>query len=202
MDNTADRQWDKVIWPEEFFVKYFQMTISEFQAEMDDYAGYLSYRVERDLYEVILDKGMGLSLEDLHLKLQWNEPLRTVCAIVLSQGIFQLSERDFFDDDNPGHALKFVDDVDGDALNLICLFPNEIGRALLRILILRGQVFRHIHRVEGGKEQTWPQFLAELNTNRDLWPGLFQPLFSALRHLDFKEIWQAQDLDKLLLSEE
>lgn len=130
-----------------------------------------------------------------------DEPLRTACALVLSQGIFELGEHDFFDDGNPGHALEFVEDEDEETLPFTCLFPNEIGRAFLRILILRGQVFRHIRRVESGKEQTWEQFISELNTNHDLWPGLFQPLFSALRHLDFKEIWRERDLNDLLYDE-
>ncbi len=196
MDDTGNRQWDEEV------IKYLQMTIAELQAELDLCMGYLIYRVERDLYEVIADEGISdLSWESLHSQLKWNEPLRTASAVVLSQGIFELTESDYFDDDNPGHELDFLDDMEEDTLHYTRIFPDEIGRAFLRILVLRGQAFRYARQVENGEEQTWKQFLNELNTNAKLWQELSHSLINALRHLNFKSAWMNWDLEEYLFEE-
>lgn len=73
--------------------QYIQKFRAKLSAELDVYAAYLCFRVQRDLYEVLTEEGLfgNLPWEALILQLEWNEDLRTAASFVLLYGILRNS---------------------------------------------------------------------------------------------------------------
>lgn len=166
------------------------------------YVDYLSYRVQRDLYELV--KGDGrLELEDL----SWREFVEALCYqkqsvkaafIVARQTIMQFLTSGYFNFDSADVHLSFDDDAlaeDGDTVRSARLFPAYKGEALINAILYRAEQVQYARQLNRGKEYTWEQFIAELSSDQVMWEETVDAFRDALVRLDFKPLWDSEELD-------
>lgn len=182
--------------------QYIQKFRAKLSAELDVYAAYLCFRVQRDLYEVLTEEGLfrNLPWEALILQLEWNEDLRTATSFVLLYGIFLLSESDYFDTPPISPDDDFLNN-EPDILRGARLFSDESGRKVIQLLMLRVQYFQKLRQDQQETRQSWKEFLKDLSTNEAVWQEFLRGFRHALRYLDFKPLWRQRELKSLFADE-
>lgn len=126
----------------------------EDQAEVDAYAALLSYRVQRDLYEVLVDSGdyANMYWDEFCAIFQRNQRMQVAAISVLKRGILLYCTEESYDFDLSTELTPFqerdledstTDDAGDDRMNFIRLFPDEIGRIYVDTVMLHGQITQY-----------------------------------------------------------
>lgn len=104
----------------------------------------------------------------------------------------------YFNFDNSDISLSFDDDAlaeDGDTLHSARLFPAHKGETLINAILYRAEQVQYARQFNRGKEYTWEQFISELSTNQVMWEETLNAFHDALERLDFKPLWNSEELD-------
>ena len=78
------------------------------------------------------------------------------------------------------------------------LFSVEEGRALVESILLTAEVVQYKRQLAEGKGYSWEYFLAEMSENPSLWDETLMAFRDALMKLNFKPLWQSEQLEQLV----
>ena len=177
----------------------------EDQDEIDAYAQYLTYRVQRDLYELCREKAGGLPDGWL-----WDDFVLAVCSIKRLRdaaiAVFRRTLSDFLHHDAfhfHTENINFLDPADvrgqrNDSFRCSQLFPAEKGRAIVCAILFRCEIAYYHDQLNAGRDYTWEQYLKELLERQQMWDALVTAFRDALTRLDFKPAWESEETVKLL----
>lgn len=100
-----------------------------------------------------------------------------------------ISLMDILDEDEPG-------DKDG-VLRAVRLFSDDYGEGLVDLFLLNAEALFYNEQLKNGKIYTPEKYLAELEKNKPMWNILQNAFYDAVKRLDFRVGWLAEDLDEV-----
>lgn len=170
--------------------------------EVDTYWRYLSYRVQRALFEVCQEDPIltGISWNDFKDIMRHRKQVREAALRVLCQTI----ERYSLDSSPPSSEIEFfrpsdIEDADDEVVvHAIKIASSKKGHALVELLFLRVEIFFYREQIQSGKEYSWESFVQELLLGQRLWNTLRHKFHRILIRLDFKGAWQTMGTDIVL----
>ena len=175
------------------------------QEEIDVYARYLTYRVQRDLYELCQAEDGGLpddwSWDDFVLTIRSVKMLRNAAIAACWRTLRDFFHNGFFNFEAEDIHFFHADDVrDQRNGSLRCsqLFPAEERRAIVGAIFFRCEIAYYHCQLNAGKDYTWEQYLEELLERQQMWNALVTAFRDALTRLDFKPAWDSEELAALL----
>lgn len=167
---------------------------------VDDYAHYIAYRAQRDLYHYC--KRMGtISWPQFVSAMQHCEQARTAAAIVIretAKRFFADSDFDFEAKDRPFYLADDLADAENETTTCCKLFETNEGRRLILSIILRAEIAHYRYQLSQGKDYSWEPYLSDVMQNGQLWNELVLGFRDALLRLDFKTVWQSDKLEGLV----
>lgn len=179
---------------------HFYMTLKN-KDELDAYVCYLTYRVQRDLYELFQEDGQfcDMSWREFVWEIRHIKEIRDAAAMVArgtlkdfrSKRYFNFGVKDvklFLDSD--------MDDQDGNNIYSARLFSAEEGRALVESILLTAEVVQYKRQLARGKAYSWENYLAELSQKSSLWEETLMAFRDALVKLDFRPRWNSEQLEE------
>lgn len=194
MENILSSEGDMII------STHFYMTL-ENKDELDAYVCYLTYRVQRDLYELFQESGRlsDMTWREFVWHVRHMKRVRDAAAMVVretlrdfrSKGHFNFGVKDvklFLDSD--------MDDQDSSNIYSARLFSAEEGRALVESILLTAEAVQYKRQLARGKAYSWEGYLAELSQKSSLWNETLMAFRDALANLDFKPLWNSEQLEK------
>ncbi len=169
---------------------------------MDSYVYYLTYRVQRDLYELCKenDSFSDLSWDEFVLIMRQYKPARDISVGVIRKTVSNFLERGSFN--FQANSVEFFHDSDEagkeeDWLHFAQLFPTDIGCALISLLIFRAEFLQYRRQLCSGRDFSWETYLEELTQDPAMWNEIITAFRDAVVRLDFKPVWQLEGLKEL-----
>lgn len=172
--------------------------------EIDVLSCYITYRVERDLYEVCQEIGLlcDLSWADFVLLLRQHRPARAAAIVVVRETLRNFYSHGHYNFDVSDVQFTYDDDPDDDMLRCANLFSPEEGQSLIEGVLFRAEVVHYKHQLSAGKCHSWHQYLDGLKQDRSQWDKVIAAYHDALARLDFKPIWRSEQLEELVMQAE
>ena len=170
------------------------MTLED-KKELDAYVCYLTYRVQRDLYELCRESGElgGTSWKEFVWEMRSRERLRQAAAAVARETIEEFRSKSRFNFGVENVTLP----PDGGHIRSARLFSVEEGRAQVESILLTAEIVQYKRQLARGKAYSWEYFLAEMAQDQSLWRETLMAFRNALISLDFKPRWQSEQLEGL-----
>lgn len=182
---------------------HLYMTLED-KKELDAYVCYLTYRVQRDLYELCQEGGKigELSWQEFVWDIRHWKRLRFAAIIVLQETIKEFRRKGHFNFEAENVA-RFLDDSDmadrkDGNIYSSQLFPAEEGRAQVESILLTAEIVQYKRQLAMGKAYSWEYFLADMSQDQSLWNETLMAFRDALVNLDFKPLWQSEQLEELI----
>ena len=182
---------------------HLYMTLED-KKELDAYVCYLTYRVQRDLYELCQEGGKigELSWQEFVWDIRHWKRLRFAAIIVLQETIKEFRRKGHFNFEAENVA-RFLDDSDmadrkDGNIYSSQLFPAEEGRAQVESILLTAEIVQYKRQLAMGKAYSWEYFLADMSQDQSLWNETLVAFRDALVNLDFKPLWQSEQLEELI----
>lgn len=172
--------------------------------EIDVLSCYITYRVERDLYEVCQENGLccGLSWADFVFLLRQHKPARTAAIVVVRETLRNFYAYGHYNFDGSDVQFTYDDDPNDDMLRCASLFSSEEGQSLIEGVLFRAEVVHYKYQLRSGKCRSWHQYLDGLKQDRPQWDKVIAAYHDALARLDFKPIWKSEKLEELVMQTE
>ena len=164
--------------------------------ELKVYAGYIQYKVQRDLFELAEEAAPGtIDWENFILMMRGKKELRDICIDVIGQKL----ENAFFQYDfasQQSELFKHLDKIDGDMIRGARLFSDEDGALLVGLFLYFAEQthFNHL-RETIHPDYKWEEYRLDLQRNHELWMEVLTAFRNTILGLDFKEIWENVDFD-------
>ena len=164
--------------------------------ELLTYAGYIQYKVQRDLFEIVEEAVPGtMTWEDLILVLRIRKGLRDTCMDIIGRKL----ENAFFQYDftaRKADLSKHFDIFDGDMIRGARLFSDAEGILLVALFLFFAEQ-THFNYLQETKrpEYTWEEYYHDLQHDSDLWMEVLTAFRSTIMELDFKTDWQEDDCE-------
>lgn len=171
---------------------------------IDAYACYLAYRTQRDFYELCQERGQltGLSWERFVSAMLRCKRARDVAEIVLQETIKKISTTDHFNFDAENKLLyrdvDLADINENDILTYANLLNADKRYGLVLLVLLKVEIAQYCRQLNQGKDYSWEQYLLDVLQNRILWDEIILAFRDVLRRLDFKSVWQSENLEELI----
>lgn len=175
--------------------------------EIDTYMCILTYRIQRNLYTLYQGPPWygDLPWDYFVLILGSCQKARVAARIVLRRTL-----ENFFDhgeyrfDITPADLLHSMNELyaDGTILRATRLFPADEGRIAVEGILLHAEqaYYEYLSRVDSVRN--WHEYLSQLLHCPDQWNALRRAFYDALLRLDFRSVWQAEDLEDAISREE
>ena len=181
---------------------HLYMTLED-KNELDAYVSYLTYRVQRDLYELCKESGeLGeMSWREFVWDIRHQKRLRDAAVIVARETLKDFRNKRRFNFDAKNTALfSGADIADGKNGGIYSsqLFDDEEGRAQVESILLTAELVQYKRQLAKGKAYSWEYFLADLAQDISLWEETLIAFRDALMALDFKPLWQSERLEELM----
>lgn len=179
---------------------HFYMTL-ENKNELDAYVCYLTYRVQRDLYELFQESGRlsDLTWQEFVWHVRHMKRVRDAAAMVARETLKDFRKKGHFNFDVKEVELFLDSDMDdrrGGNIYSARLFSAEEGRALVESILLTAEVVQYKRQIAEGKAYSWEDYLAELSQKSSLWEETLMAFRDALANLDFKPLWNSEQLEE------
>ena len=180
---------------------HFYMGLED-KNELDAYVCYLTYRVQRDLYEILKESGQldGMSWREFVWGVRHTKWIRAAAVIVVQETLKDFRRQGRFNFGVKDVALSLDSDMDdprGGNIYSSRLFPTEEGRALVESILLTAEVVQYKRQLANGKTYSWEDYMAELAQGPSLWNETLMAFRDALVNLDFKPLWKSERLEEL-----
>lgn len=184
---------------------HFYVTLTN-KDELDAYVCYLTYRVQRDLYEILKESGQfdGVSWREFVWDVRHTKRVRTAAIIVAQETLKDFRNKGHFNFDVKDVKIFVDNDMDdrsGGNIYSAQLFSAEEGRAQVESILLTAEVVQYKRQLAGGKAYSWEGYLAELSQGTSLWDETLMAFRDALVNLDFKPFWKSERLKELFTNE-
>ncbi len=179
---------------------HFYMTL-ENKNELDAYVCYLTYRVQRDLYELFQESGRlsDLTWQEFVWHVRHMKRVRDAAAMVARETLKDFRKKGHFNFDVKEVELFLDSDMDdrrGGNIYSARLFSAEEGRALVESILLTAEVVQYKRQIAEGKAYSWEDYLAELSQKSSLWEETLMAFRDALVKLDFRPRWNSEQLEE------
>ena len=155
--------------------------------ELDSYAEFVQYRVQRDLYELSEERAPGnISWEDFVLLMRSAEELRDVSRAVICRRMKEA----FFDFDFTEKEIGLFRESDasaGDQPGGALLFSKAEGIILMGLLLYFAEC-AHFNRLQDTVRPgcRWEDYFHDLGHDSALWHTVLTGFRDAIQRLDFK----------------
>lgn len=151
---------------------------------LDDYAFYLEYRAQRDLYDFCRRVGR-LSWSDFVLAMRHCGQVRDAAGIVVREAVRRFVNTGCFNFDAEDRPLYTVEDLadaeDADCLVTCCkLYEPAVGRGFVLEILLKAEIAQYRRQLDRGKTCSWEEFLLDVTKNPDLWAEIMRAFCDAL----------------------
>lgn len=175
----------------------------ERRSEIDALSCYVSYRVQRDLYDLCRENGWfrDLPWAEFVLLMRANKPARNaaICVIFDTLSNFFVNERFNFD----AASVSMIyggegEDPNDDNISCAQLFSPDEGRAFIESFLFLTEITHYKRQLSQGKNYSWQQFLNQLEQDRTLWDEVLMGYRDALTRLNFKPAWETRRLEELI----
>lgn len=181
---------------------HFYMSIAD-EHELDTYVCYLTYRLQRDLYDVCKEGG---ELDDIPWSqfvwiMRHVEELRDMAAMVARETLKEFRRNGHLNFEVEHVELLNENDKEDEKDERIYssrIFSAEEGRALVKSILLKAEMEQYKRQLEKGKAYSWEDFLAELVQDKSLWNEVLMAFRDALARIDFKPLCRSDCLDELI----
>lgn len=162
----------------------------------------IEYKVLRALYE-ISQEGVPKGEE----KFSWDDCVKVMRAspelLNVAEPVVLYTMEDFiinigFDyEATGGHLIEENEPgmVNG-VLQAVKLFSEETGEYLYDFFFLNAEVMFYNQQLSAGKNYSWKEYLAEIQSDRSMWDKIIAAVHDAFRRMDFKVGWAADDLEE------
>lgn len=170
--------------------------------EVDIYAAYLSYRVQRDLYQVCQEAGIlpDCTWSEFVLEMRCNRPARETARAVVREALDRIYANEQYDFD--GANVQLLIDTDefseDDMLHCAAIFTEEEGRALVQEAVFRVELAQYKHLRQNRAGFTWEQYQDEMMQKEALNQQAFNTVRRLLLDQDFKPLWRSETLEQLV----
>ena len=187
------------IMQENFLDQYGDFVSLESQEDLDIHVSYISYRVESELYDLLLESG---DLEEMpwdefvSLLRHWPAALERSHAVArraffstLGDTSFQLflfKRREHFTE-------RDLSREENDNIPSAQILAEEEGRAMVGALLYRAQVIQYLLLRKEGEDCSWKEYLKKLAGNRILWGQVIRMMHNALANTAFRAAWEAEN---------
>ena len=173
--------------------------------KLNGYIFYLSYRVQRALYEIMQEEYGDFPWESFRIVMAYCEQVRKAADAVAFQvvknipvraGFFRFGIEDtplFFDDD--------IADAENDNTRVTCtkVFDSMRGYFFLQVITFKAEIDYYQRQIELGKKSFWEEYLEELKESETMRTEVSLSIRDALVRLDFREAWESrEDLEELI----
>lgn len=200
MSHTSEPQ-PGISSPEEIMASGSYLYIGS-DSLLDDYAFYLEYRAQRDLYDFCRRVG-GLSWSDFVLAMRHCGQVRDAAGIVVREAVRRFVNTGCFNfdaEDRPFYTAEdLADTEDADCLVTCCkLYEPAVGRGFVLEILLKAEIAQYRRQLDRGKTCSWEEFLLDVTKNPDLWAEIMRAFCDALLRLDFKTVWHSPELEELV----
>ena len=180
--------------------RYFTV---EGQGEIDALACYVSYRVQRDLYDLCRENGWfrDLPWAEFVLLVRANRSARSaaICVIFDTLSSFFSSEHYNFDATEVSMIYGGEgEDPNDDRISYAQLFSPDEGSAFIESFLLLTEITHYKRQLSQGIDCSWQQYLNRLDQNRTLWNEVLMGYRDALARLNSKPAWEARRLAELV----
>ena len=145
---------------------HLYMTLED-KNELDAYVCYLTYRVQRDLYELCKERGLlgEMSWQEFVWDVRHWKKLRDAAVIVAQETVKDARNKRNFNFDAKNITIFCDDDMadrkNGDIYSSR-LFDVEEGRAQVESILLTAEIVQYKRQLAGGKAYSWEYFLSDL----------------------------------------
>lgn len=178
----------------------------EGEKEINMYAQYLMYRLERDFYDLCKEDAecQMADLEwDIFIEAFYScTPVREAAEVVLRKTILDFpGEHGYFN--FKATDVHFLDESDeelavGDTIHAAKIFPLEKVAALVRWMLFQCEICFYQYQLNAGKDYSWNQYIDELAADRKMWDTVIDAFRDAITRLDYKPAWQLDNLEELV----
>jgi hypothetical protein len=171
--------------------------------ELDAYVIYLTYRVQRDFYEMCQAIGeiKDMSWEEFVQFTRHNNSTRQTAATVLKKTLQNFCNKGYFNFGVTEAELKLPPDTDSKGneqfLSAAKLFPDNMGRSIVESILAHAEFVQYKRQLNRGKNYSWEHYIDELIQDKQMWQETRMACIDALLRLDFKPVWQTEIFDTL-----
>lgn len=171
--------------------------------ETDALACYVSYRVQRDLYDLCRDNGWfrDLPWAEFVLLMRANRSARSTAIVVVFETLSTFFSSGHYDFDAKDVVLAYGgdgEDPDDDRISCAQLFLPDEGRLLIEGFLFLTEITHYKRQLSQGKDYSWPQYLDELERDRALWDEVVFGYRDAMARLNYKPAWESRRLMELV----
>ena len=173
----------------------------------DQYEKYSGWAGKSKSYIAFLFLGMALPLfpDDFFCYFSGLTKMKVdkfAAIIVLQETIKEFRRKGHFNFEAENVA-RFLDDSDmadrkDGNIYSSQLFPAEEGRAQVESILLTAEIVQYKRQLAMGKAYSWEYFLADMSQDQSLWNETLMAFRDALVNLDFKPLWQSEQLEELI----
>ena len=170
----------------------------------DVYGRYLAYRVQRDFYEICREKGMfdGLSWKEFVFAMRRYKRARDISEIALQKTVETFhanGDFNFGTADKPLYRDGDLADIgENDVATCASLLTADKRQGLALSILLRTEIAHYRRQLNQGKNYSWKQYLTDVLQNREMWDEIMLAFRDAMWRLDFKPVWQSEELEELV----
>lgn len=173
------------------------------QGEIDAFACYVSYRVQRDLYDLCRENGWfrNLPWAEFVLLMRANRPARNAAIAVIFETLKNFFTCERYNFDAAGVSMICGgegENSNDDRISCAQLFPPDEGHTFIESVLFLTEITHYKRQLSQGKDYSWQQYLNELEQDRTLWDEVLIGYRDALARLNFKPAWEARRLAELI----
>lgn len=176
---------------------------AERRGEIDALACYVSYRVQRDLYDLCRENGWfrDLPWAEFVMLMRASKSARSAAICVIFDTLSSFFTSEHYNFDAAGVSMIYGgegEDPNDDRISCAQLFSPDEGSAFIESFLLLTEIAHYKRHLSQGKDYSWQQYLNKLDQNRTLWNEVLMGYRDALVRLNFKPAWEARRLAELV----
>lgn len=172
--------------------------------ELEAYAIYLTYRVQRDLYEMCQAMGeiQDMAWEKFIYFMRRNGHAQSTAVMVMQKTLQNFRDRGELRFGITEAELELelpqgANRADDQFYSAAKLFSDDTGQLLVASILARVEFVEYRRQLDQGKNYSWEHYIDELSQGKQMWHETVMAFRDALLRLNFKPFWQAEVFDKL-----
>jgi len=161
--------------------------------QLKSYIFYLSYRVQRDLYEICEQKGIlhGKTWEDFVEYVRSYHVIRDTAVDVFKKTLEDFFQNGYYDFKTAKTEFRFDEEaLKKPPIVMSRLFSDEERYDIINRILFGAEIIYYQYQLNAGKDYSWEQYLGELTENKQMFDILIEAFRDAVARLDFKPAWE------------
>lgn len=175
----------------------------ERRGEIDALSCYVSYRVQRDLYDLCRESGWfrNIPWAEFVLLIRANKSARNAAICVIFDTLSNFFVNGHYNFDATSVSMIYGgegEDPNDDNVSCAQLFSPDEGNAFIESFLFLTEITHYKRQLSQGKDYSWQQYLNRLEQDRTLWDEVLMGYRDALARLNFKPAWETRRLEELI----